>query len=81
MLFDAIGLMGVVMILVTYGLVQVDHIDVKGIRYSFFNALGAFFILVSLYVDFNLSAFVIEVSWLLISIFGILNVFKRKRKE
>lgn len=81
MLFDAIGLMGVGMILVTYGLVQVDRIDVKGMRYSYFNALGAFFILVSLYVDFNLSAFVIEISWLLISIFGILNVFKRKRKE
>lgn len=81
MLFDAIGLLGVVMILVTYGLVQVDRIDVKGMRYSFFNAFGALLILISLYVNFNLSAFVIELSWLLISIFGILNVFKRKRKE
>lgn len=81
MLFNAIGLLGVVMILVTYGLVQVDRIDVKGMRYSFFNAFGALLILISLYVNFNLSAFVIELSWLLISIFGILNAFKRKRKE
>jgi len=81
MLFDAIGLSGVLMILAIYGLVQVDRIDVKGMRYSFFNALGSLLILISLYVNFNLSAFVIEVSWLVISLFGIFNVFRRKRKE
>jgi len=77
MIFDAVGMVGVLMILVTYGLVQMDRINVKGLRYSFFNGLGALLILISLYIDFNLSAFIIEAAWLLISIFGMINAFRR----
>jgi hypothetical protein len=60
MLFDVIGMLGVIMILVTYAMVQLDLIDVKSIIYSSLNALGAGLILVSLVIDFNLSAFMIE---------------------
>jgi len=77
MIFDAVGMTGVLMILITYGLVQMDRINVKGMGYSFFNGLGALLILISLYVDFNLSAFVIEAAWLLISLFGLFNALRR----
>ncbi len=79
MLFDAIGMLGVLMILVTYSLVQLDRINVRNISYSVVNALGAGLILVSLTVDFNLSAFVIECCWLLISMAGIYSSFKKDR--
>jgi hypothetical protein len=78
MLFDVIGMLGVSMILTTYTLVQLDHIDVRNISYSLLNALGAGLILVSLTVDFNLSAFVIEICWLFISIFGIYSSFRKR---
>jgi hypothetical protein len=78
MLFDAIGMLGVLMILTTYTLVQLDRISVRKLSYSLINALGAGLILVSLYVDFNLSAVVIESSWLLISLFGIYTSFRKK---
>ncbi len=81
MLFDGIGMTGVLMILTTYGLVQVDRINVKGMGYSLFNGVGALLILISLYVDFNLSAFVIEVAWLVISIFGLFNALKRGKPD
>jgi hypothetical protein len=81
MLFDAIGMFGVAMILSTYTLLQLDRINVKKIRYSLFNAVGAGLILVSLTVDFNLSAFVIESCWLLISIGGIYSSFRKKSKS
>ena len=71
MLFDAIGMLGVAMILTTYTLVQLDRINVRKPGYSLINALGAGLILVSLMVDFNLAAVVIESSWLLISLFGV----------
>ncbi|WP_419902911.1 CBU_0592 family membrane protein [Kiloniella sp.] len=80
MLIDAIGMLGVSMILSTYALVQLDRIDVKNISYSLVNALGAGLILISLAVDFNLSAFVIESCWLLISIGGIYASLKKRRK-
>lgn len=78
MLFDAIGMLGVSMILAAYALVQLDRIDVKNINYSLANALGAGLILISLMVDFNLSAFVIESCWLLISIGGIYASYRKK---
>ena len=79
MLFDAIGMLGVLMILTAYTLVQLDRIDVRNISYSLVNALGAGLILISLTVDFNLSAFVIESCWLLISMAGIYSSYKKNR--
>ena len=68
---DLIGNAGVVAILATYALGQLDRIDVRKISYSVLNALGAGFVTISLIFDFNLSAFVIELSWLAISLYGI----------
>ena len=80
MLFDAIGVLGVLMIMTTYALVQLDRIEVRSISYSLVNALGASLILVSLTVDFNLSAFVIESCWLLISMFGIYSSIRKNSR-
>lgn len=77
MIFDIIGMLGVAMILVTYGLVQFDRMDVKTAGYSIFNGLGAGFILISLLVDFNLSAFVIETFWIIFSVIGLYSALKK----
>ncbi len=79
MVFDVIGMVGVAMILATYALVQLDRIDVKKTSYSIVNGLGAGLILVSLSVDFNLSAFVIEGCWLIISLLGLYRALKNTR--
>lgn len=81
MLFDLIGIVGVIMILLCYSLVQFEKLDVKSVSYSFYNALGAGLILISLIVDFNLSAFIIESFWVLISIIGIYKAHKRSDDE
>ena len=71
--------MGVTLILVVYGLVHLDRIDVKKITFSVLNAFGAALILVSLYVDYNLPAVTIEVAWILISLYGIYTAIRRKK--
>jgi hypothetical protein len=68
---DLIGNAGVVAILATYALVQLDRLEVRDFSYSLLNALGAVFILISLMFDFNLSSFVIEIFWLAISVYAI----------
>lgn len=68
---DLIGNAGVVAILATYALVQLDRMAVRDPSYSLLNAVGAVFILISLMFDFNLSSFVIEVFWLVISVYAI----------
>lgn len=81
MIFDVIGMVGVTLVLTAYGLVQLNRIDVKTLRYSIINSLGAFFILISLIVNFNLSAFVIEIFWLIFSIGGIYSSMKRRARQ
>lgn len=80
-LFDAIGMLGVFIILAVYSLVQLDKMDVKGLFYSIINAVGAVFILISLTVTFNMASFVIECAWLVISLFRIFQALKRTRSN
>ncbi len=81
MFFDIIGIIGVFMILSVYAAVQVEKMDVKSLSYSVMNAAGAVLILISLLVTFNLASFVIEIAWLAISVFGIIQAVKRKNGD
>lgn len=74
---DIIGLLGVGIILLAYGALTLEKIDPKGWRYSAGNGLGAVLILISLYFSFNLASFVIEIAWLVISIFGLWKAWRR----
>jgi len=69
--FDFVGNIGVFLILLAYSLLQLDKINSQSIMFSLLNAIGALSVLISLYFKFNLSAFLIELFWLLISMVGI----------
>ncbi|MDQ3474494.1 MAG: hypothetical protein M3447_12245 [Acidobacteriota bacterium] len=70
--FDIAGLIGVVLIVVAYLLLQLGKLPSSAPSYSLLNAIGAFLVMVSLWFDFNLSAFLMEAFWFLISLFGLL---------
>lgn len=74
---DVIGLIGVLIILITYGALTLEKMDPKGWRYSAGNGVGAVLILISLYYSFNLASFVIEIAWLAISLFGLWKAWRR----
>ena len=78
---DLLGIIGVVLILTTYMLLQLEKLSATSFLYSAANGLGASLILVSLIYEFNLSAFIIEAFWLLISIYGIVRYFSRNRSR
>jgi len=69
--FDLLGNIGVALILAMYLSLQAERVTADALIYSALNALGAGLILISLYFKFNLSAFIIEIFWLGISVFGI----------
>lgn len=77
--YDVIGNAGVAMILIAYLLVQLDRLDARGVAYSLVNAVGASLVVVSLVVDFNLSAFIVEVFWALISLYGLVRSLRARR--
>jgi hypothetical protein len=69
--YDAVGAIGVSIIIVTYLLLQTGRMDSRRVAYSILNAAGSAMIIVSLWFDFNLAAFIVEFFWLLISIYGL----------
>jgi len=78
---DALGIAGVALILIAYAATQAGKVAVRDVRYSLANAIGALAIMVSLYFSFNLASFVIEVFWLLISIYGIWRALAERPHE
>ena len=70
-LFDLVGFIGVALIIVAYLLLQLEKLQSSSLRYSLFNAAGALLIMVSLIFAFNLSAFIVEAFWFLISLVGL----------
>lgn len=78
-LYDLFGNIGVVLILGSYFWIQAGKTSASDLSYSIINGVGAFLILVSLYHDFNLSAFVVEVVWVAISIFGVIRYYRAKK--
>lgn len=69
--FNVIGIIGVIFVLLAYLLLQLDRLKQDSITYSAMNLVGAIFILVSLRYTWNLASGVIEIAWLLISLFGV----------
>lgn len=76
---DVVGNLGVIAILATYLALQMGKLDPRRIAYSALNAVGALFITISLIFDFNLSAFVVEVVWVLVSLYGVARALRTKQ--
>ena len=77
-LLDLIGNIGVVVLMIAYLMLQLNKLSSSGLAYSLANAIGASLIIISLRVDFNLSAFIMEVFWVLVSLLGIYRYFRLK---
>lgn len=71
--YDFLGNVGAALIIIAYLLLQLKKISSDSYGYSLVNAIGAGLIILSLLADFNLSAFIIEIFWLLVSLLGIYN--------
>lgn len=77
---DFVGNVGLVLLLGTYLLLQTGRISSGQLRYSIFNAFASLLIGVSLIFKFNMSAFLVEVFWFLISVYGIFKYVSLRRK-
>lgn len=68
---DIVGNIGVVCFLVAYFLLQKGVLAHNELRYLLLNLAGAFLLMFSLWINWNLSAFLLEAAWALISVWGI----------
>ena len=72
---DFFGNVGVVLIIIAYLLLQLNRVSSNSLSYSLLNAAGASLIIISLIFNFNLSAFIMEAIWVVISLFGLYRYF------
>ena len=71
---DIVGVIGVAMILVAYAGAALGRLDVKGALSLSAHFVGASLILLSLMVDGTLSALLMEGSWALVSLAGLVRL-------
>jgi hypothetical protein len=76
-IIDIIGTFGVIIIIITYFLLQIEKISSKNLSFSVLNIIGSTLILYSLMYNWNIASVLIEFFWILISLFGVYKYFKK----
>lgn len=76
--FDLVGNAGVLLMVIAYLLLQMERMSSSSLTYLLLNAVGATCVIVSLWFRFNLSALLMEVFWLLISLYGLTRLASRR---
>ncbi len=79
MLATAIGIAGVIINLIAYGMVTSGRMKASEARYQIINILGTSGILISLTAQWNLASFVTNVAWLLIGVAGLVRIYRLRR--
>jgi len=80
--YDWTGYIGVVLVLLAFLLLQVHKLHGNGLIYQLMNIFGALGVLLSLvFGSFNASAFVMEVAWAAIGIYGVLRGMRLRREK
>ncbi|QKJ22419.1 CBU_0592 family membrane protein [Poseidonibacter lekithochrous] len=80
-IYQGIGFVGMVFVVVAYLLLQINKYTIRSLQYQLLNLVGAILLLISLFVHFNLGSFIIEVFWIIITIYGIAVNIKDKKKK
>jgi hypothetical protein len=74
---DIIGLIGSVLFIGAFIYANMSP-SMNKILFNIFNLIGAVFLLISLSVNFNLAAFVLEAAWMMIAIFGLVSALRAR---
>ena len=77
--YDWVGMAGTLMVLGAFLLLQSGRLSGTGFLYQVLNLFGAAGVLVSLLGTFNVSVFLLELTWVLISGYGMVRSFNARR--
>ena len=76
---NIIGLCGVAGILLAYALIAFEFWQVNQPRYALLNMASTACIIYSLFYAWNWPSFVLNVAWILISVYGLWRIYKERR--
>jgi hypothetical protein len=75
--YDWIGILGTLMVLAAFFLLQAGKIHGNRLAYQLLNLLGAVGVLLSLQGKFNIAVFMLEAAWVAISVYGIVRTLSK----
>ena len=75
---NILGLAGMACFLLAYFMLQRNRWQAQSYRYFGANLAGAFLLIASLLIDWNLPAFLLEVVWAAISLWGMIAIARKK---
>lgn len=79
---DWVGYVGVAMVLLAFLLLQAHKLHGNGLVYQLMNIFGALGVMLSLiFGSFNAPAFVMEVAWAAVGIYGVLRGVRVRRQK
>ena len=79
-LADICGALGSILILLAFAYVNVLK-RAPDLIFNGVNFVGAGFLAVSLYINYNLPVLMLEVTWMAIALYGIVSIARRKSAE
>lgn len=79
--YDIVGLLGSVLVVASYFLLQSGRLSGTGLPYQLINIAGSGGILVSLFGGFNLSVALLQCTWIAISLYGIVRGVRSKSRK
>ncbi len=77
-IYQFIGFIGMAFIVYSYFLLQTKKTNLSSLYYQLLNLFGAILLLISLCVHFNLGSFIIEVFWIIITLYA---MYKNKKER
>jgi len=75
------GFVGMLFVVLAYLFLQMNKYTIRSLQYQLLNLIGAILLLISLFVHFNLGSFIIEVFWIIITVYGIVINLKDKNRK
>ena len=77
MIFDILGWIGMILVLVAYGLLSTNKVE-NGKLYQMLNLIAATFMAIGLFPTKAWFSFTLQVIWALIAIVAIIKLYKKK---
>ena len=77
MIFDILGWIGMILVLVAYGLLSTNKVE-NGKLYQMLNLIAATFMAIGLFPTKAWFSFTLQVIWALIAVVAIIKLYKKK---
>ena len=77
MIFDILGWIGMILVLVAYGLLSTNKVE-NGKLYQILNLIAATFMAIGLFPTKAWFSFTLQVIWALIAVVAIIKLYKKK---